>query len=134
MLFCKNGTRIGQRQGAATTRSSYFCSACHWGSSAVVPARVIHNWDLSPYPVCQASLQQLRVTSKRPLINLEKLNPRLFSLIHELNLVRRLRRELIGMRKYLLVCREAAEDHLMWKNVDTPHLVDSVRCTACRIL
>ncbi|KAJ8927940.1 hypothetical protein NQ314_019571 [Rhamnusium bicolor] len=60
----------------------YFCSACHWGSSAVVPARVIHNWDLTPQPVSQASLQQLRVTSRRPLINLEQLNPKLFSLVH----------------------------------------------------
>ncbi|XP_063920619.1 differentially expressed in FDCP 8 homolog isoform X2 [Zophobas morio] len=103
----------------------YYCTACHWGSSAVVPARVVHNWDLSPQPVCQASLQQLRVTANRPLLNLEELNPRLFSFVHELSLVRRLRQELHGMRKYLSVCRNATEDHLLWKHVDVPHLVET---------
>lgn len=103
----------------------YYCSACHWGSSAVIPARVIHNWDFSAQPVCQASLQLLRITANRPLINIEKLNPRLFSLVHELNLVRRLRSELNGMRKYLLVCRNANEDHLLWKSVDIPYLIDT---------
>ncbi|KAJ8919760.1 hypothetical protein NQ315_006289 [Exocentrus adspersus] len=103
----------------------YYCSACHWGSSAIVPARVIHNWDFTPYSVCQASLQQLRITARRPLINLEKLNPRLLTFVHELNLVRRLRQELIGMRKYLLVCRRSSEDHLLWKHVDTPHLIET---------
>lgn len=74
----------------------YYCSICHWGSSAVIPARVVHNWDLEAYPVCQASLQLLRITSSRPFINLEKINPKLFNFVHELNLVRRLRSELIG--------------------------------------
>ncbi|RZC39574.1 differentially expressed in FDCP 8 -like, partial [Asbolus verrucosus] len=103
----------------------YYCSACHWGSSAVVPARVVHNWDLTPQPVSQASLQQLRVTANRPLLNLERLNPRLFSFVHELSLVRRLRQELNGMRKYLTVCRNASEDHLLWKYVDQLHLIET---------
>lgn len=103
----------------------YYCSACHWGSLAIIPARVVHNWDLTPYSVCQASLQQLKVTANRPLINLSKINSRLFNLVHELDLVRRSRLELHGMRKYLLLCRLATEDHLLWKNVDTPHLLDT---------
>lgn len=103
----------------------YYCSACHWGSLAIIPGRVVHNWDFTPYPVCQASLQQLRITANKPLIKLEVLNPRLFSFVHELNLVKRLRHELCGMRKYLLVCRVAKEDHLLWKSVETPHLIES---------
>ncbi|KAK4872427.1 hypothetical protein RN001_014456 [Aquatica leii] len=103
----------------------YYCSACHWGSSAVIPARIIHNWDFTPQLVCQASLQLLRITSNRPLLNVEKLNPRIFSVVHELNLVRRIRNELSGMRKYLLVCRNATENHFIWKNVDKPHIIES---------
>lgn len=103
----------------------YYCSACHWGSSAVIPARVIHNWDFIPQYVCQATLQLLRISSHLPLINLEKLNPSIFTVVHELNLVRRLRNELNGMRKYLLVCREAEESHFIWKNVDKPHIIES---------
>lgn len=102
----------------------YYCSACHWGSTAVIPARVIHNWDLAQQPVCQASLQLLRITCRQPLINMEKLNPKLFPRIHELSLVRRLRYELHAMRKYLLVCRNAKENHLLWKKVEFPYLIE----------
>ncbi|XP_025829958.1 differentially expressed in FDCP 8 homolog B-like [Agrilus planipennis] len=80
---------------------------------------------MNPRPVCQATLQLLKITSKKALINLENLNPRLFTLVHELNLVRRLRYELHGMRKYLLICRFANKDRFLWKNVDTPHLIES---------
>lgn len=103
----------------------YYCSACHWGSLAIIPARVVHNWDLATYPICQASLQQLKVTMNRPLINLNLINPQLFNLVHELDLVRRSRHELHGMRKYLLVCRFAKEDHLLWRNIDRPHLIET---------
>ncbi|KAB0792310.1 hypothetical protein PPYR_14269 [Photinus pyralis] len=103
----------------------YYCSACHWGSSAVIPARVVHNWDFVPQYVCQASLQLLRISAHLPLINLEKLNPSIFSVVHELKLVRRLRNELNGMRKYLLVCRDAEGSRFIWKNVDRPHIIES---------
>nr|CAI5841650.1 unnamed protein product [Callosobruchus analis] len=104
----------------------YYCMACHWGGRAVVPARVVHNWDLQPRPVCQAALQQLRITAQRPIINLEKINARLFSMVQELGLMKRLRSELIGMKKYLTVCRKATQDHVLWKHVDTPHLIDTL--------
>ncbi|KAM6430156.1 differentially expressed in FDCP 8 homolog isoform 2-T2 [Liasis olivaceus] len=26
----------------------YYCSSCHWNDQAVIPARVIHNWDFEP--------------------------------------------------------------------------------------
>lgn len=103
----------------------YYCTACHWGSSAVIPARVVHNWDFNPRPVCQASLQQLRITSNRPLINLEKLNPRLFSFVQELHLVQRLRKELFSMKKYITVCRKASEQHFLLRLVNAPYLIDS---------
>lgn len=75
--------------------------------------------------VSQASLQILRVTADRPLINLEKLNPQLLSRIQELNLVKRLRQELQGIRKYLIVCRQANDEHLLWK-CERPHLLENV--------
>ncbi|CAG9833378.1 unnamed protein product [Diabrotica balteata] len=103
----------------------YFCTACHWSSSAIIPARVVHNWDFDPQPVSQAALQLLKITSRRPIIHLNKLNSKLFLLVHELDLVRRLRQTLIGMKKYLSVCRKSIEERLLRKNVDTPHLLDS---------
>lgn len=66
----------------------------------------------------------LKITANRPLINLEKLNSRLFSLIHELSVVRDLRKELNIIRKYLTVCRKANEDHLLWKGVEYPYWIE----------
>lgn len=85
----------------------------------------MHNWDFEPQPVSQASLQLLKITSGRPFIHLEKLNPKLFNIVHELSLVKRIRLELNQMRKYLLVCRNAKKDHFLWKYVDTPHLIET---------
>lgn len=29
----------------------YYCSLCHWNDLAVIPARVVHNWDFEPRKV-----------------------------------------------------------------------------------
>lgn len=29
----------------------YYCCNCHWNDQAVIPARVIHNWDFEPRKV-----------------------------------------------------------------------------------
>ncbi|KAH9362071.1 hypothetical protein HPB48_002049 [Haemaphysalis longicornis] len=34
----------------------YYCSLCHWNSHAVVPARVLHNWDFEPRKVSSPAL------------------------------------------------------------------------------
>ena len=30
----------------------WYCSECHHGDMAVIPARVVHNWDFKLYKVC----------------------------------------------------------------------------------
>src|SRR5699024_12407372 len=35
----------------------YFCENCHLNDTAIIPARVIHNWDFRPQPVSRAALQ-----------------------------------------------------------------------------
>lgn len=29
----------------------YYCSSCHWNDTAIIPARVIHNWEFEPRKV-----------------------------------------------------------------------------------
>lgn len=29
----------------------YYCPTCHWNNTAIIPARVIHNWDFVPKKV-----------------------------------------------------------------------------------
>lgn len=66
----------------------YYCPTCHWNSTAVIPSRVLHNWDFEERRVCRASKQLLRLMEKRPVLNLQQLNPRLFGFVEELSLVK----------------------------------------------
>lgn len=34
----------------------YYCSHCHWNDLAIIPARVVHNWDFEPRKVKGAEL------------------------------------------------------------------------------
>lgn len=36
-----------------------YCSSCHTNEAAVLPARVLHNWDFAEYPVCQLAKSYL---------------------------------------------------------------------------
>lgn len=69
----------------------YFCENCHIGDTAVIPARVLHNWDFQPQPVSRAALQIISYLKNtlfhfdRPvLINLVEVNGMLYGLVDEL--------------------------------------------------
>lgn len=107
----------------------YYCSACHWNNTSVIPARVINNWDFVPRKVGRASLQQIRLLYERPIINLEARNPRLFHFIPGLGVVKRLRARLTQMKRYLAVCRLAEEHRLVQETIgggSRRHLMNSV--------
>lgn len=54
----------------------------------VIPARVIRNWDMEPRLVCRAAAQLLALLEDRPFLLLEELNPKLFTLVPDLSLVK----------------------------------------------
>ena len=101
-----------------------FCPSCHWGASAVTPARVLHNWDFQPQPVSQAAGQYLHLMHTKPVINVTRENPKLLAVVHNLQLVHALREKVIVMKKYLVVCRIAAEKKLLLHLSDRQHFVD----------
>lgn len=39
----------------------YYCSHCHWNDLAVIPARVVHNWDFEPRKVGSGDAVLVRV-------------------------------------------------------------------------
>ncbi|XP_047098250.1 differentially expressed in FDCP 8 homolog A isoform X1 [Schistocerca piceifrons] len=104
----------------------YYCPSCHWNSMAVIPARVIHNWDFEERPVCRASRQLLQLMIKRPLLNLEELNPRLFGFVEELGFVKKMREDIMIMKKYFISCKDATEQRLLWQLKDYNHFIDNV--------
>lgn len=65
-----------------------YCRECHFGSTSVIPARVVLNWDFKPRPVSRASEQYLQLMRKKPIINVEAINPRLFGFVEELAFIK----------------------------------------------
>ncbi|KAK4312709.1 hypothetical protein Pmani_015894 [Petrolisthes manimaculis] len=68
----------------------YYCPECHVGGVEgegegwVVPARVVHNWDFTRYPVCRPNALWLTAVHHRPLINLRTVNARLYCHVDDL--------------------------------------------------
>lgn len=114
----------------------YYCPACHWNDRVPTPARVIHNWDFTPKSVCrgklkvihysrfyfanksitiafQASLQFLSITHDRADIAVDHCNAKLFVYVQNLSLARKLRQNLVHMRRYLDECRLATASKLL---------------------
>ncbi|XP_030621849.1 differentially expressed in FDCP 8 homolog isoform X2 [Chanos chanos] len=62
----------------------YYCSSCHWNDTAIIPARVIHNWEFEPRKVCRSSMRYLALMMSRPVLKLKEINPLLFNFVEEL--------------------------------------------------
>ncbi|XP_047649510.1 differentially expressed in FDCP 8 homolog isoform X7 [Phacochoerus africanus] len=62
----------------------YYCSHCHWNDLAVIPARVVHNWDFEPRKVSRGSMRYLSLMVSRPVLRLREINPLLFNYVEEL--------------------------------------------------
>uniref|UniRef100_A0A1I8PX11 Phorbol-ester/DAG-type domain-containing protein n=1 Tax=Stomoxys calcitrans TaxID=35570 RepID=A0A1I8PX11_STOCA len=91
----------------------YFCPSCHWNDQSVIPGRVVHNWDFAPRKVSRSALQEIQLFLDKPLIRLEEANPKLFVFLEKLATLKKLRQNLVYMRKYLSECRQALEEKLL---------------------
>ncbi|XP_037817892.1 differentially expressed in FDCP 8 homolog [Lucilia sericata] len=104
----------------------YYCPSCHWNDSCIIPARVVHNWDFVPRKVSRSALQEIQLFLDKPLIRLEDANPKLFVFLEKLASLKKLRQNLVYMRKYLSECRQAVEEKLLETQIGfRRHLIQS---------
>lgn len=103
----------------------YYCQRCHWNTAMVIPARVIRNWDMEPRLVSRAAAQLLTLLEDRSVLLLEELNPKLFTLVLDLSLVKRMREEMQMMKRYLVLCPEANNQGLPWKIGIRTHMIEN---------
>ncbi|KAG8235628.1 hypothetical protein J437_LFUL014886 [Ladona fulva] len=104
----------------------YYCHVCHRNSVSVIPARVIHNWDFEERKICQSSKQFLSLMAKRPVLKLQEINPMLFNFVEELSLVKKIREDILLMKKYFISCKDATESRILWKLSDRQHFAENV--------
>ncbi|XP_028769909.1 uncharacterized protein LOC114727369 isoform X2 [Neltuma alba] len=72
-----------------------FCSSCHTNDTAVLPARVLHQWDFTQYPVSQLAKSYLDSIHDQPMLCVTAVNPFLLSkvpaLLHVMNVRKKIR-------------------------------------------
>uniref|UniRef100_A0A3P9C392 Differentially expressed in FDCP 8 homolog n=1 Tax=Maylandia zebra TaxID=106582 RepID=A0A3P9C392_9CICH len=103
----------------------YYCSTCHWNDTAVIPARVIHNWEFESRKVCRSSMRYLALMMSRPVLRLKEINPLLFNFVEELVEIRKLRQDILLMKPYFITCKEAMEARLLLQLQDRQHFVEN---------
>ena len=72
----------------------FFCLSCHSGMKAVLPTRVLHQWDVRPHKVCDEAKAYLDRIYSQPLLCVSAINPLLFESVRSLRHVRLLRLQL----------------------------------------
>uniref|UniRef100_A0A9J8AKL5 Differentially expressed in FDCP 8 homolog n=1 Tax=Cyprinus carpio carpio TaxID=630221 RepID=A0A9J8AKL5_CYPCA len=103
----------------------YYCSSCHWNDTAIIPSRVIHNWEFEPRQVCRTSMRYLALMISRPVLKLKEINPLLFNFVEELVEIRKLRQDILLMKPYFITCKEAMEARLLLHLQDRQHFVEN---------
>ncbi|KAG0729544.1 Pleckstrin y domain-containing family M member 3 [Chionoecetes opilio] len=106
--------------------SKYYCYECHENESALIPARLVHNWDFTLYPVCSANFQWLSSVNHQPLIDLRTVNPKLYCHIEDLAELQMMRTQLLYVRAYLFTCRSDAGQKLRRLVWPREHLYEHV--------
>lgn len=81
--------------------SQLFCSSCHTNETAVLPARVLHNWDFTQYPVSQFAKSYLDSIYDQPMLCVSAVNPFLFSKVPALLHVMGIRRKIGSILSYV---------------------------------
>nr|XP_019779262.1 differentially expressed in FDCP 8 homolog isoform X7 [Tursiops truncatus] len=120
---CTGGVPSEARQCDYT--GQYYCSRCHWNDLAVIPARVVHNWDFEPRKVSRGSMRYLALMVSRPVLRLREINPLLFNYVEELVEIRKLRQDILLMKPYFITCREAMAARLLLQLQHRQHFVES---------
>ncbi|KAL0277148.1 UNVERIFIED_CONTAM: hypothetical protein PYX00_004525 [Menopon gallinae] len=84
----------------------YYCRNCHLNEVAIIPSRLVYNWDHKKYQVCAAAHSYLSDISSTYLINVKEINPKIYGVVSEMQELRTMRFRLNLLRAYLYTCRE----------------------------
>ncbi|XP_037351337.1 pleckstrin homology domain-containing family M member 1 [Talpa occidentalis] len=103
----------------------YYCDICHQDDASVIPARIIHNWDLTKRPICRQALKFLTQIRAQPLINLQLVNASLYEHVERMHHIERSREQLKLLGDYLGLCRSGALKELSKRLKHRNYLLES---------
>ena len=104
------GAIFGEPRLCSFTRK-YYCDDCHTDTDlAVIPARLLFNWDGGSYKVARSSMIFLQAVASKPIITISSFSPSLARLAPVLDVAHRLRKQLIYLSAYLSACTRASQE------------------------
>lgn len=83
----------------------YYCTGCHRNQVAVIPSRVLDEWNFKLYPVTVFAYHLLEEIWYSPLFDIDTVNPSLFDRIPALSDARNNRKSLRFAKDHILACR-----------------------------
>ncbi|XP_007888785.2 pleckstrin homology domain-containing family M member 3 [Callorhinchus milii] len=90
----------------------YYCQVCHVDDVFLIPARLVHNWDITKHKVSKQAKEFLEYVYEEPLIDIQHENPNLYEHVEALAAVLRVRQQLKSLRAYLFSCRASVAEDL----------------------
>lgn len=121
------GQSIGMKCSKAYVCSfsaNYYCANCMAQEEYVIPSRMIHNWDLKRYAICQKAAEYLKESPA--LLDLNILNPKIYMAVDVMAQLQSLRIQLNLLRAYLFTCREPIIESLQRKVTPRDYLYEHV--------
>lgn len=82
----------------------HYCNDCHLGEKAILPARVLCNWDFDVYPISKRNQHFLKLIANEPMFEIKTVAPLLYEMCPELDCVRELRSQAFFIRSYCFTC------------------------------
>ncbi|XP_056145954.1 pleckstrin homology domain-containing family M member 3 [Lampris incognitus] len=104
----------------------YYCQSCHQDNTFLIPARLIHNWDTSKHKVSKQAKEFLEFVYEEPLLDVQQLNPSLYTHCEPLSAVLCLRQQLQSLRAYLFSCRATVAEELRRRILPREYLLQHI--------
>jgi hypothetical protein len=84
-----------------------YCIDCHKNDEALIPARILFNWDFKKYHVSKKNKKLLDSTESDPLLDVKVQSPVLYTVVSELATCLDLRTQLFFLHAYIFTCQES---------------------------
>lgn len=115
----------------------HYCSECHLGQKAILPARILCNWDFTKYPISKRNQHFLSIVANEAIFELKTIAPLLYKTCPELKEIDELRCQAFFIRRYCTTCVQDSvslelmklvwpREHLI-KNIDLYSLEDMIQ-------
>ncbi|XP_038077446.1 uncharacterized protein LOC119745278 isoform X2 [Patiria miniata] len=103
-----------------------YCYDCHKDDEAVIPARILYNWDFRKHKVAVHTKLFLQQIEEMPLIDLKECNLSLYKASSELANVLTVRTQLKYLKAYLFTCKQSVAEGLRKKIWPREYMLDHV--------